>query len=250
MLLEVDRLTVAYDTAMVLNEVSLGVERGELVSLVGPNGAGKTTLLRAVSGLIRWERAALRGSRRGDITLEGQVSFNGERIDRLPAHQIARRGLVLCPERRRPFAEMTVGENLRAGAYLVKDAGEERRRREVVYHLFPVLRDRARQLAGTLSGGEGQMLAIGRALMLEPVLLCIDEPSTGLAPLVKQALFERIGEIQAAIGITVLLVEQDVALAFSLSSRSYILSHGRIVGEGASRDLLRDEAVRRSYLGL
>ncbi len=250
MLLEVNRLTVSYDTATILSEVDLEVEKGELVSLVGPNGAGKTTLLRAITGLVRWERAALRGTRYGDILLQGTVSFAGERIDHLPPHLIVRRGLVHCPERRRPFPEMTVTENLRAGAYLCRDRQEEKRRLEGVYHLFPVLRERSGQLAGTLSGGEQQMLAIGRALMLKPVLLCIDEPSTGLAPRVKQSLFDRIREIRRDLGITVLLVEQDVALAFALAQRSYILSHGRVVAEGPSEELLRDERVRKSYLGL
>jgi len=249
-LLEVEHLTVSYDTAMILNDVSLRVDRGELVSLVGPNGAGKSTLLRAVTGLVRWERTILKGTRHGDITIEGTVTFDGERIDQLAPHQIVRRGLVHCPERRRPFREMTVLENLKAGAYLCRDRDEVQRRLETVYHLFPVLKKRAGQVSGTLSGGEQQMLAVGRSLMLQPTLLCIDEPSTGLAPMVRQNLFERIGEIQREIGITVLLVEQDVGLAFSLASRNYILSHGRIVTEGTSEELLRDETVRKSYLGL
>ncbi len=249
MLLEVENLTVSFDTAMILNKVNLTVDTGELVSLVGPNGAGKSTFLRAITGLVRWEKEILRGTRYGDIRIEGTVTFDGQRIDRLPAHEIARLGLIHCPERRRPFTEMSVLDNLMAGAYLIKDSKIIKNNLEEVYRLFPVLKDRGYQLAGTLSGGEQQMLALGRSLMFQPKLLCIDEPSTGLAPQVKKTLFERIEEIRQA-GITLLLVEQDVSLTFSISDRSYILSHGRIVSQGRSADLLEDETVRRSYLGM
>ncbi|MEW6273508.1 MAG: ABC transporter ATP-binding protein [Bacillota bacterium] len=249
MLLEVENLFVYYDTAMILNDVSLKVDAGELVSLVGPNGAGKTTLLRAVTGLINWEKQVLKGVKGGNIRLLGKVTFNRERIEQLPPHEIARRGLIHCPERRRPFAEMTVADNLQAGGYLCKDRAEFNRRLEMVYNLFPRLKDRAGQIAGTLSGGEQQMLAIGRALMMQPKLLCIDEPSLGLAPQVKKNVFEQIKEIQGR-GITLLLIEQDVNLAFALSTRNYILSHGRIVAEGSSEKLLGDETIRKSFLGL
>ena len=249
LLLQVRDLTVCFDRAMILSGVSLQVAQGELVSLVGPNGAGKTTLLRTVCGLVRWEQTVWRGTRAGEITIDGQVLFQGERIDHLLPHAVARRGLVLCPERSRPFREMTVLENLMAGAYLVRERASLRARLQTVYELFPVLRDRAHQVAGTLSGGEQQMLAIGRALMQKPVLLCIDEPSTGLAPKVKQQLFDKIREIKQ-MGLTILLVEQDVAMAFSLAHRSYILSHGRIVAAGTSHELLQDPITRRSYLGL
>ncbi len=206
MLLEVKNLTVCYATAMLLNDLSLGVEEGELVSLVGPNGAGKSTLLRTISGLVRWEKATLKGTRAGDITVEGAVRFAGERIDKLAAHEIVRRGLVHCPERSRPFPEMSVTDNLKAGGYLCSDRREVQRRFETVYQLFPVLRERGNQISGTLSGGERQMLAIGRALMGQPRLLCIDEPSTGLASKLKDELFERIKGIRSS-GIAVLLVE-------------------------------------------
>jgi branched-chain amino acid transport system ATP-binding protein len=250
MLLAVKNLSVSYDTANVLSDVSIRVDENELVGLVGPNGAGKSTLLRAITGLVKWEKDNKRGLRQGRIRTEGTVEFMGERIDHLPAHEIVRRGLVHCPERRRPFVEMTVYENLLAGAYLMKKSSPEfKRLLEEVYHLFPVLKQRAKQVSGTLSGGEQQMMAIGRSLMLRPKLLCIDEPSIGLAPIVKAELFERIGTI-ASSGITILLVEQDVAVTFAMAQRNYILSHGRLVNEGTSEELLKDEGIRKSYLGL
>ncbi len=249
MLLQVENLTVCYDTALVLNSLSVSVDEGELVSLVGPNGAGKSTLLRAITGLVRWEKSTMKGTRGGDITIEGTVHFAGERIDRLSAHDIVKRGLVHCPERRRPFREMTVAENLKAGGYLCGDRKEFHTRLEMVYQLFPVLKDRGNQISGKLSGGEQQMLAIARALMLQPKLLCIDEPSTGLAAKLKQELFERIQEIKAS-GIAMLLVEQDVSMAFKLASRNYVMSHGKVISEGTSEELLKDEAIRKTYLGL
>jgi len=249
MLLDVRNLTVCYATAMLLNDLSLGVEEGELVSLVGPNGAGKSTLLRTITGLVRWEKATMRGARAGDITIEGSVYFAGERIDKLAAHEIVRRGLVHCPERSRPFPEMSVSDNLKAGGYLCNDRGEVQRRLETVYQLFPVLRERGNQISGTLSGGERQMLAIGRALMGQPKLLCIDEPSSGLASKLKDELFERIRQIRNS-GIAVLLVEQDVGAAFQLASRNYVLSHGRVIAEGSGEELLKDETIRKTYLGL
>ena len=249
MLLEVKNLKVCYGTAMLLNEVSLCVNQGELVSLVGPNGAGKSTLLRAITGLIRWERSIMKGTRAGDITVEGTVTFNGERVDSIEPHEIAKRGLVHCPERARVFAEMTVMDNLRAGAYLCRDKEEIRKNLERVYQLFPVLKERAKQTSGTLSGGERQMLAIGRALMMKPKLLCIDEPSTGLSSKLKAELFQRIKEIRDT-GISLLLVEQDVGSAFKLATRNYVLSHGKVIAEGTSEELLRDETIRKTYLGL
>jgi branched-chain amino acid transport system ATP-binding protein len=249
LLLEVKNLTVRYDTAVILNGLSMGVEEGELVSLVGPNGAGKSTLLRAITGLVKWEKEALRGSKSGNITIEGMVEFAGQRIDTLAAHEIVERGLLHCPERRRPFREMSVTENLVAGGYLCRSKAEVEANLERVYRLFPVLRERGRQVSGTLSGGEQQMLAIGRALMGQPKLLCIDEPSTGLAPLVRRDLFERIRQISDS-GITVLLVEQDVMAAFAMASRNYVLSQGKIIAEGSREALLQDETIRRTYLGL
>jgi branched-chain amino acid transport system ATP-binding protein len=225
------------------------VDTGELVSLVGPNGAGKSTALRAITGLVGWEKEIKRRSTTGDISLEGTVTFAGERIDRIPAHEIVKRGLVHCPERRRPFREMTVFDNLQAGAYLQKGKKKIQEDLDKVYTLFPVLKERAHQISGTLSGGEQQMLAIGRALMSEPKLLCIDEPSTGLAPLIRKEVFEKIGEINK-LGITLLLVEQEVSTVFKMSSRNYVLSSGKIIAEGSGEQLLQDEVLRKTYLGL
>lgn len=247
MLLEIEDLSIHFDTALVLNEVSLEVEEEELVGLVGPNGAGKTTLLRSITGLVRREREIKRGTRSGDITIEGKVKFGGKRIDNLPPHEIVEMGLIHCPERRRPFSELTVLENLKAGAHLHRGKIEENLK--TVFELFPVLEERKNQVAGKLSGGEQQMLAIGRAMMSEPRLLCIDEPSLGLAPKVKNTVFNRIKEIKGE-GITILLSEQDVSFAFSLSNRNYVLSHGKIVREGTGEELLADENIKETYLGL
>ena len=248
MLLTVSNLTVIYDRAMILNDLSIRVSQGELVSLVGPNGAGKSTLLRAMTGLVAWEKEALRKTTGGDITLKGEVVFDGERIDNMPAHEIVKKGLIHCPERRRPFREMTVLENLLAGAYLVKKKAEVQNNLEKVYQLFPVLHARSKQVSGTLSGGEQQMLAIGRALMFRPKLLCIDEPSTGLAPIMRSEVFKKIKDIRD-LGITVLLVEQEVSTVFKMASRNYVLSSGKIIAEGSGADLLQDEVIRKTYLG-
>jgi len=248
-LLEVANLSVWYDKAMLINHLSMGVDTGELVCLVGPNGAGKSTLLRAITGLVAWEREITQRSTHGEIVLEGTVTFDGERIDKVPAHDIVRRGLILCPERRRPFREMTVIDNLMAGSYLLTDRGEIQRNLSKVYQLFPVLRDRTNQISGTLSGGEQQMLAIGRALMSRPKLLCIDEPSTGLAPLLRSEVFQKIEEISKS-GLTVLLIEQEVSTVFKMSTRNYVLSSGKIIAEGPGEQLLQDEVLRKTYLGL
>jgi branched-chain amino acid transport system ATP-binding protein len=249
LLLEVAHLRVCYDKAMLINDLSMGVDTGELVSLVGPNGAGKSTLLRAITGLVAWEREITRRSTKGDVTLDGTVTFDAERIDKIPAHEIVKRGLIHCPERRRPFREMTVLDNLLAGAYLLKDKNEVQDNLENAYKLFPVLKTRSSQISGTLSGGEQQMLAIGRALMSRPKLLCIDEPSTGLAPILKKEVFEKIEAI-SKIGITVLLVEQDVGTVFKMASRNYVLSSGKIIAQGSGDQLLQDEVIRKTYLGL
>jgi len=249
LLLKIANLSVWYDKAMLINNLSMGVDKGELVSLVGPNGAGKSTLLRAITGLVAWERELTRRSTHGDVRLEGKVTFNGERIEQIPAHEIVKRGLILCPERRRPFREMTVIENIMVGAYLVKNKDETRDNLDKVYQLFPVLKDRSHQISGTLSGGEQQMLAIGRALMSQPKLLCIDEPSTGLAPILRAEVFQKIQEI-SNLGITVLLVEQDVSTVFKMAARNYVLSAGKIIAEGTGKQLLKNEVVRKTYLGL
>ena len=249
MLLEVANLLVCYDKAMIINDLSMGVDREELVSLVGPNGAGKSTLLRAITGLVAWEREITRRSTGGDVTIEGTITFDGERIDQIPAHEIVERGLIHCPERRRPFREMTVIDNLYAGAYLLKEKKETQDNLEKVYQLFPALKERSNQISGTLSGGEQQMLALGRALMSRPRLMCIDEPSTGLAPILRGQVFEKIGEIRN-LGITLLLVEQEVSTVFKMASRNYVLSSGKIIAEGTGEQLLKDEVIRKTYLGL
>jgi branched-chain amino acid transport system ATP-binding protein len=247
-LLEVSGLSVRYDKAQILNGVSLAVGQGELVGLVGPNGAGKSTLLRAISGLVRFEERMKRGTT-GDIVLEGEIRFAGERIDALPAHEIRRRGLVHCPERWRPFRELTVMENLLAGAFLSGSSLEDKKRLEHCFALFPRLAERKTQIAGTLSGGEQQMLATARALMFEAKLLAIDEPSLGLAPRIREELFAAIGRIHAE-GVPVLLVEQEVGQVFRMARRNYVLSQGRIIAEGEGRALMADETLRAGYLGL
>lgn len=249
MLLEVTNVSVWYDKAMLINNVSMGVDTGELVSLVGPNGAGKSTLLRTITGLVAWERELTKRSTHGEIRLEGKITFEGERIDEVPAHEIVKRGLILSPERRRPFKEMTVLDNLMVGAYLIKDRGKIEMNLGKVYQLFPVLKDRTNQISGTLSGGEQQMLSVGRALMSDPKLLCIDEPSTGLAPMLRAEVFQRIRQI-SRLGITVLLVEQEVSTVFKMASRNYVLSSGKIIAEGKGDVLLENELLRKTYLGL
>jgi len=249
LLLEVSHISVSYDKAMLLNDVSLGVDSGEMVSLVGPNGAGKSTLLRTITGLVAWEREITRRSARGEITIKGTITFDGKEIQKIPAHNIVKMGLTLCPERRRPFREMSVLDNLYAGAYLLKDNIEIAENLAKVYELFPVLESRANQISGTLSGGEQQMLALGRSLMSNPRLLCIDEPSTGLAPIMRTEVFKRIKNIKE-MGITVLLIEQEVNTVFKMTSRNYVLSSGKIVAQGTGEELMQDEVVRQSYLGL
>jgi branched-chain amino acid transport system ATP-binding protein len=251
MLLEVKNLTVAYHTAVVLDEVSVEVRKGEFLSIVGPNGAGKTTLLRTVCGLMSWEREMKKGMRKevSNIMIEGDILFDGEPVNYVPAHRRAEKGLTLCPEGGRPFRELTVFDNLITGAFLIKEKEEMRQRLEEVYRLFPRLQERKRQVSGTLSGGERTMLAIGRALMSDPKLLLIDEPSLGLAPLVKEEVFQRIQDVYRT-GVTIVLVEQDVGLALALAQRNYVLSQGKVIFEGTSETLQNDERMRKTYLGL
>ena len=249
-MLEVKNVIVRYDTATVLDGASLTVEKGELVGLVGPNGAGKTTLLRAIAGLINWDREVLRGTRNSEVTFEGSIEFEGERIDKLSAFEIAKKGLQLCPQMGRPFVEMTVKENLLAGAYLSKDKKEVNESMARVYELFPRLEERAKQMSGTLSGGERQMLAVGRSLMRRPKLMLVDEPSSGLAPKIKDDLFKRVEEIYKELGVTILLAEQDISFAFALSKRNYVMSRGHIIAQGTAEELLKDETIRKTYLGM
>ena len=249
-MLEVKDVIVRYDTATILDGASLKVGKGELVGLVGPNGAGKTTLLRAIAGLINWDREVLRGTRKSDVTFEGTIEFEGERIDKLTGNQIAQKGLQLCPQMGRPFVEMTVRDNLLAGAYLCKNQKEIDESLAKVYELFPRLKEREKQISGTLSGGERQMLAVGRSLMRRPKFMLVDEPSSGLAPKIKDDLFKRVEEIYKELGVTILLAEQDISFAFALSKRNYVMSRGHIIAQGTADELLKDETIRKTYLGM
>jgi len=234
-MLQITDLHVAYGAIQALTGVSLEINAGEIVTLIGGNGAGKTTTLRAVSGLLRAK--------------SGAVRFAGEDITGLAPHTIVGRGLCHVPEGRMIFANLTVAENLAMGAYLSTDPARDERNREFVFTTFPRLKERLTQTAGTLSGGEQQMLAIGRALMGNPRFLMLDEPSLGIAPRLISTIFEKIVEINRAHGITILLVEQNANLALEVSSRAYVLETGRIVMQGESRTLRADPRLRATYLG-
>jgi branched-chain amino acid transport system ATP-binding protein len=244
-MLEVKNLTVQYDGAMALNDVSVNVEKGEFVSVVGPNGAGKSTLLRTISGML----GQFQRGRSEHAKASGTIIFEKERIDKLGPSSIVKRGIIHCPERRRPFPEMSVLENLMMGSYLRKDKDQVKKDLQQAYQLFPVLKERKDQMAQTLSGGEQQMLAIGRALMAKPRLLTIDEPSLGLAPLLKRKVFDSIREVWDS-GITILLVEQDASVALSLAKRAYVLTHGRIAAQGTTEELMKKEDIREMYIGI
>ena len=233
-LLEVKNLKVLYGKAIALNGMDLYLNPEEIVGVVGPNGAGKTTLLRAISGIV---------------PVEGEIRYQGDQIDKLAPHEIIRKGIVHCPERRQIFTEFTVQENLEMGAFLRKDKDGIENDLSYVYDLFPILNEREKQTAGTLSGGEQQMLAIGRSLMSKPKLLMMDEPSMGLSPLVKTQLVESIIDIWKS-GITVLVVEQDASITLELTERVYILEHGKVGLEGRSEDLMDNEEVKRVYFQL
>ena len=233
--LEVRDLRVSYGAINALNGVSLRVRQGEIVTLIGANGAGKTTLLRTISALLR-----ARG---------GEILYEGKPITGMPAHEIVRRGLCHVPEGRMVFANLTVKENLRMGAYLQTDASVIERELEFVFATFPRLKERLSQLAGTLSGGEQQMLAIGRALMSRPKFLMLDEPSLGIAPLLVKAIFEKIVEINRQHGITILLVEQNANLALAIATYGYVLETGRVTLEDESTRLRANPEVRAAYLG-
>ena len=233
-MLEVERLQVAHGDAVAVWDVSLSVRPRELVTVVGPNGAGKTTLINAIAGLL-----PIRA---------GTVRLDGRDLAPVPAHELCRHGIALVPEGRRLFGAMSVEENLEIGCF----APPARRFREAsferVYAIFPLLRERRRQLAGSLSGGQQQMLAIGRALMARPRLLLLDEPSLGLAPAITDHVFEVIAGVHAE-GVAVLLVEQNIAQALAIAARAYILEQGRIVAEGAPSALAQDARIREAYLG-
>jgi branched-chain amino acid transport system ATP-binding protein len=240
-ILAVNNLEVAYGAGIiVLRGASLRVETGTIVALLGANGAGKSTLLRAVSGLLPVHR--------GEV-VAGSVMLSGERIDRMAAPNIVRRGMAQVMEGRRIFGELTVDENLKAGAFTRRDRSEIQRNYDMVMSMFPVLAQRRQSQAGYLSGGEQQMLAIGRALMASPRLLLLDEPSLGLAPLIVQQIRDIIVQINGT-GTSVLLVEQNATMALSIAHHGYVMQNGRIMKDGPADELLADEEIREFYLGV
>ena len=235
LMLKVNGLGAAYGDLQVLWDVSIYVEAGELVAIVGPNGAGKSTLINTLSGLV--------------CQTGGSIELDGTTLHTLCAEDRVAMGVIQCPEGRKLFPEMTVEENLRIGAYLCSDGSEVRRRINRVYQIFPKLEQRSKQLASTMSGGEQQMVAIGRSLMGNPRLLLLDEPSLGLAPIMVSEMFEAIEKIKKE-GTTILIVEQNVSQTLFISDRAYVLENGKIGLMGQARDLLNDPHMRKAYLGL
>lgn len=233
-MLEIKDLCVSYGAIDAVKGISLKVNDGEIVSLIGANGAGKTTTLQTVSGILPAK--------------SGSINFQGKEISSVPGNQIVKLGMSHVPEGRRMFSNLTVYENLMMGAYTRKDKKEIAETLEMVYERFPRLRERTRQLAGTLSGGEQQMLAMGRALMAQPRIILMDEPSMGLSPLFVTEIFNIITEVNKQ-GVTILLVEQNAKKALSIANRAYVLETGKIVNEGDARALLDDESIKKAYLG-
>jgi len=234
-LLEIKKLYHYYDKARALEEINIKIEKGALDAVIGPNGAGKSTLLRVISGLEEPDR--------------GKIVFLGERIDEMKPHKIAKRGIAHCPERRRLFYDMTVMENLELGAYTLKDKKLFQELLAFVFEIFPRLKERKKQRAGTLSGGEQQMLAVGRALMANPKLILLDEPSLGLAPKVKDKIFAAIQKIKQE-GTTTLLVEQDAALAMNVGENLHVLEEGKIEMRGTKEELEKEPRIKKVYLGI
>ena len=232
-MLAVENLHVSYGHIQALSGVSIMVPQGSIVSIIGSNGAGKTTLLNTISGLVKQK--------------QGSVKFKGQELGRIP-HVIVQQGIVQVPEGRKIFAGLTVEENLLAGGYILRDTKHLRSNVNKMMELYPILGSRKNQQAGTLSGGEQQMLAVCRGLMSEPEMILLDEPSLGLAPIIVKSIFELIGQIRQQ-GITVLLVEQNAKKALALSDYAYVLENGHVTMEGKGRDLLCDPAVKRAYLG-
>lgn len=233
-MLKLDNINLYYGVIHALKNISLEVEQGEIVTLIGANGAGKTSTLRAISGL--------------EPIKSGNITFKGSPLNKVPSNKIVSLGLSHVPEGRRVFPELTVMENLELGAYLRKDKAGIKQDLEMVFSKFPRLKEREKQAAGTLSGGEQQMLAIGRALMNRPEMLLLDEPSMGLAPLVVKDIFDTIVEINKS-GTTVLLVEQNANMALAIAHRAYVLETGKMVIYGNAQDLLNDSAIKNAYLG-
>jgi branched-chain amino acid transport system ATP-binding protein len=234
MLLEIKNLTVTYDSVLALDNVSFKINEGEIVAMIGPNGAGKSTALKAICGLV--------------MPQSGEILFQGQNIKNKQPYQLVEKGLCLVPENRRLFDSMTVFENLEMGAYTRNDKKGIQENIERVFQLFPILKERQKQRAGTLSSGEQQMLAVGRALMLKPKLLLLDEPSLGLSPNYVEIVFEKIKEINKQ-GTTILLVEQNARMALEYSDRGYVFSIGKIAFEDKAKNLLENDEVRKSFLG-
>jgi len=235
MLLSIENVTTGYEKAQVLKKVNISLGKGEIVALIGANGAGKTTSLRCITGIIRpWE---------------GTIKFNNQKIDTLESYEIVSLGISYCPEGRDIFANLSVYENLKVGGYLIKDQREFKSNLNKIYELFPRLQERCNQIAGSLSGGEQQMLAIGRALMSKPSVLLLDEPSLGLAPILVESIFKAIQQINSS-GTSILLVEQNVSLALEFAQRAYVLEKGEIKLSGESKDLRESVYVKNSYLGI
>jgi len=234
-MLELANVSAAYGSVPAISNVAIEVGAGEAVGLLGANGAGKSTTLRAISGLVK--------------VSSGKIIFDGVDVASMPPHRIPELGIAHVPEGRQVFPEMTVQENLEIGAFVPKARAERARTIELVYEIFPRLAERRRQLAGTMSGGEQQMLAVGRGLMLKPRLLMLDEPSLGLAPVMTDVTFEKIGEIHR-MGTAILLVEQNVSRALSLVQRAYVLESGRVIMHGASQELANNRQVQAAYLGI
>mgnify|MGYP003527464280 FL=1 len=234
-ILEVNDLNVYYGAIHAIKNISFEIKKGEIVTLIGANGAGKTSTLHAVSGLLPLK--------------SGEVSLNGVNITGLEAHKLVTKGMAHVPEGRRIFTELTVLENLEMGAYTRNDKDGIKDDLEKMFVLFPRLAERKKQLAGTMSGGEQQMLAIARALMSKPTILLMDEPSMGLAPLLVQEIFKIIERINKEEGVTILLVEQNAHMALSVANRAYVLETGEIIKEGAGKDLLDDPDIKKAYLG-
>jgi branched-chain amino acid transport system ATP-binding protein len=235
LMLELKGVSAAYGAVPAISQVSINVNAGEAVGLLGANGAGKSTTLRAISGLVR--------------LTSGAINFDGIDLASLPPHKIPELGIAHVPEGRQVFPEMTVQENLEIGAFVPKAKAERSKTMELVYEIFPRLAERKRQLAGTMSGGEQQMLAVGRGLMLKPRLLMLDEPSLGLAPVMTDVTFEKIAEIRK-MGTAILLVEQNVSRALSLVDRAYVLESGRVTMQGKSDELANSKQVQAAYLGI
>jgi len=235
MILKVNNINVFYGKAIALSGLSLEIKRGELIAVIGSNGVGKTTLVNTISGLIHPKK--------------GTIEFKGERIDNLPAHEILKRGIVQIPEGRKLFGKLSVNENLLAGAYLLKSNEKIKQLLEETYRMFPILKKRKNQFADTLSGGEQQMLAIGRGLMSDGELIIFDEPSLGLMPIFVKQVAETIKEMHVR-GYTILLIEQNVQEALKLADRAYVIQNGNNILSGASKDLLKNDLIKKAYLGL